>query len=188
MKGFRVLTDYEQVRNIQKRIAKYTHGGSPDYYSAMSSIDISREHFKQMETTPYFVAPKPAGYRCLLYVNDIGEIFLQSRSVHIFQLDPKYASDFFGSRNYITSDTLIDTMLRSIDSVTDYQASSKTTDDESSDSKAKTRTKRVHAFYIMDAMRINGQDVTHLNVDQRISLAKVKSFPVNNIIWLLFLL
>ena len=179
-----MLIDYKLVRSIQKRIAEYSNGGSPDFFSVMWTTTLSKEHFIKLETTPYFVAPRPDGsYRCLLYANDKGEIFLQDSTVHIFQMDQKHAVDLiFIDNRSCTADTLLEVMFEGI-SVSDSVSNSDSKDESNSHQKVeaandslssitKTRTKK-YAFYIMDAIRIDGHDLTQVSIDKRISFAKV---------------
>ena len=175
-----MVTDYDKVRTIQKRLAKYANG-SPDFFCTMRPVHLSKEHFKEIESTPYFVASRPSGRRCFLYVNEMEEIFLQSSSLHIFQMEQKYANELFPVDRQNCKDTLLDVLLldRRKNNADDSEDDSDfqqllTTTEDLSDNISETKTGVRYKFFIIDAVRVGGLDLTELSIDKRISIAKVR--------------
>ncbi len=130
----------------------------------MWPVTLSSKNIEFLATKPYVLAPKPKGPRFLLYVDACGQIFLENMTQNIFCVDEDHAVKMasFGGRPI--NDTILDGIL------TREKLNS---DDCCADSDLEAAGKLT--FVIQDAIRCNGENLTSLNIFQRIAFVEVYS-------------
>lgn len=149
--GVHLMTDFDMARQLQIKIGKYAKGPL-DFFPVMWPVNLSNENINFLETAPYVMVPKPVGPRFLLYVDSSGSIYLENMTQHIFRVDEDHA---------IKMHSVTDTIL---DGIITREKSSKNCDAESAGRPT---------FFIQDAIRCNGRDLTGLNILERIAVIKV---------------
>jgi len=112
---------------------------------------LSIENIDELNAEPYIVSPKPEGVRCLLYIDTKGEIFIENKKLNIFQLDRNRAPQ-----------------LMPVDTVLDGIVVRKILRDENNQEAVGKFT-----FFIIDAIRCKGVDLTQKNIQERISQVQV---------------
>ena len=108
------------------------------------------------------VSPKPLGDRYLLYKDSKGKIFLENQAQDFFQLDADLALQF------VPVDTILEGIMVK--------------------RKAFREGSNRHTFFIMDATRCHGMDLTQKGIIERISIVKVLQFLIIFIIISWFLI
>jgi hypothetical protein len=106
------------------------------------------------------VGPKPAGPRFLLYIDSSGDIFLENMTQHIFRVDEDHAIKIETFDGRPITDTVLDGII----------TREKSIDNASCNGKEATRK---FTFIILDAIRCSGNDLTGLNILERIAFVRV---------------
>ncbi len=125
------------------------------FFPALWAITSSMENIHQVQSKPHFMMPKPSGPRFLLYIDSSGQTYIQNMTQHFFLVDTDRAVQFISSDGRAITDTVLDSIF---------------TREKDAENNAGKLT-----FVICDAVRCNGQDITKMNVFQRIAFVKVIS-------------
>jgi hypothetical protein len=156
VEGVSLVTDSQLVREMQLRLGKYVGARNHEHtiFPAAWAINLTMENIHQLELNPHFmVTPKPEGPRFLLYVDSSGQIFLQNMTQHFFRVDSDHAIQLISVDGQTITDTVLDGIV--------------TRAKKSDGNKGKL------TFVIRDGIRCGGQDLTKMNVFQRIAFVKV---------------
>jgi hypothetical protein len=108
------------------------------------------------------VGPKPAGPRFLLYIDSSGDIFLENMTQHIFRVDEDHAIKIETFDGRPITDTVLDGII----------TREKSIDNASCNGKEATRK---FTFIILDAIRCSGNDLTGLNILERIAFVRISN-------------
>ena len=125
------------------------------FFPALWAITSSMENIHQVQSKPHFMMPKPSGPRFLLYIDSTGQTYLENMTQHFFLVDTDRAVQFISKDGRATIDTVLDGIF---------------TKEKDSGNVVGRMT-----FVICDAVRFNGEDLTKMNVFQRIEFVKVIS-------------
>ncbi|EFX64761.1 hypothetical protein DAPPUDRAFT_229747 [Daphnia pulex] len=120
-----------------------------------------------LASKPYVVGPKPSGPRFLLYIDSSGDIFLENMTQHIFCIDEDHTIKIKVSDGRTISDTLLDGIItREKLNGADARCNGK-------------ETTRKLTFVILDAIRCSGNDLTGLNILERLAFVKGYKSEIN---------
>ncbi len=115
----------------------------------MWPVNVSRENIQNLSSEPYVVAPKPVGPRCLLFIDFSGRVFIENMTQHIFRMEDRYAFEMFNNR------TIADTVLDGIFS------------------QERSSTTGKWTYWVQDAIRCSGEDLTGYGILKRMAVVKV---------------
>ncbi|KAK4023699.1 hypothetical protein OUZ56_009098 [Daphnia magna] len=161
VEGVHLLTDFEQVRELQVRLGRFSKGPE-DFFPVNWPVSLTTENIDKLKSSPYVVAPKPSGTRFLFYVDSDGGMFLENMTQHIFRVDEVHAVKMVSSDGRPVTDTLLDGVL----------CKEKLNHDDNCNGGEENPKKLT--FVIRDAIRCNGLDLTTRNIVKRIDFVKEK--------------
>ncbi|XP_046651894.1 mRNA-capping enzyme-like [Daphnia pulicaria] len=126
------------------------------FFPALWAIPLSMENIHQVHSKSHFMrdfmTPKPSGPRFLLYIDSSGQTYLENMTQYFFRVDTDRAVQFISIEGRPITDTVLDGIF---------------TREKDAENNAGKLT-----FVICDAVRCNGQDITKMNVFQRIAFVK----------------
>lgn len=150
--GISPLKDRVLIKDVQDRLSRFTRAppgflGMPVNWPFRLNLSNKEELKKEL----YLVAPKPKGVRCLLYIDPIGNVFLENNTHerHIYKLDNDCAPQL------IPNDTVLDGIVVRKNIARHGEAKGQLT------------------FVIMDVIRCLGEDLTQKRVQERIHSVQV---------------
>ena len=155
--GVSLVQNFNFVRDLQIRLGDFNQGPR-NRFPVNQPIFLNVTNIKKLKAAgPVVVAPKPQGLRYLLYVDPKGNMYMENESQHLFVVDPDFAPQL------IPKDTVLDgIVVRKI--VRDGAAQI----DNNQEAKGGL------SFFVMDATRVNGVDLTEKNIQERISVVQVE--------------
>ncbi|KAI9556338.1 hypothetical protein GHT06_018912 [Daphnia sinensis] len=159
VEGIHLLTDFDQVRQLQVRLGCYSKGPQ-DFFPVNWPVALSADNIDKLTSGPYVVAPKPKGPRFLLYVDLSGEVFLENMTQHIFRVDEDHAVKMDSSDGRPVTDTVLD----------GHFCKAKRNRDDNCNGGEEGQEKLT--FLIRDAIRCKGKDLTKMNIVERIGFVK----------------
>lgn len=160
VEGVHLLTDFDQVRELQVRLGRFSKGPE-DFFPVNWPVSLTTENIDKLKSSPYVVAPKPSGTRFLFYVDSDGGMFLENMTQHIFRVDEGHAVKMVSSDGRPVTDTLLDGVL----------CKEKLNHDDNCNGGEENPKKLT--FVIRDAIRCNGEDLKDRNIVERINFVKV---------------
>jgi hypothetical protein len=150
--GVRLVRDSQLVRQMQVLLGNYV-GARIFEHTFFRAIPLSMENIHQLESKSHLMTPKPSGSRFLLYIDSSGQTYLENMKQYFFRVDTVRAVQFISIDGRAITDTVLDGIF---------------TREKDAENNAGKLT-----FVICDAVRCNGQDITKMNVFQRIAFVKV---------------
>jgi hypothetical protein len=130
-------------------------------------VSLSTKNVQSLASKPYVVGPKPepkpSGPRFLLYIDSSGDIFLENMTQYIFLVDEDHAMKIETFDGKPITDTVLDGIITREKSIND-----------ASSCNGKETTRKL-TFVILDAIRCNGNDLTGLNILERIAFVRVSN-------------
>jgi len=150
--GISPLKDRTLIKDVQDRLSRFTH--APPGFLGMPvnwPFRLNSSNKVELKKELYLVAPKPKGVRCLFYVDPMGNMFLENNTHerHIFKLNYDCAPQL------IPNDTVLDGIIVRKNNNRDGEAKGELT------------------FFIMDAIRCFGEDLTQKRIQERIHAVQV---------------
>lgn len=144
------MTDENQVCDVHR--LKENIEGPDKEFAVMLPSEMSMDCLEQIRKSPfpYFVAPVPKGERFLLITNAKSEIFLENNKRNIFQLEGAFLSSS-------CSETVLDCIL---------------VNDNSQNANSRQKARKP-TFFITDAMKYDGHDLTRKSVVDRLDCIMV---------------
>jgi hypothetical protein len=130
----------------------------------MWPVSLSKKNVHWLASKPYVVGPKPSGPRFLLYIDSSGDIFLENMTQHIFLVDEDHAIKIETSDGRPITDTVLDGIIT--------REKLNGADARCEGNKEDGTTGKL-TFVIRDAIRCNGNDLTGLNILERIAFVRV---------------
>lgn len=155
VQGVSFVRDSQLVREMQVLLGNYV-GARIFEHTFFRPIPLTMENIHQLESKSHFMTPKPTGPRFLLYIDSSGQTYLENMYQYFFRVDTDRAVQFISNEGQVITDTVLDGIL---------------TREKDAENNAGKMT-----FFICDAVRCNGQDITKMNVFQRIAFVKVISW------------
>jgi hypothetical protein len=151
--GVSLVRDSQLVRQMQVLLGNYVGACifEHTFFPALWAIPLSMENIHQVQSKPHFMMPKPSGPRFLLYIDSTGQTYLENMTQYFFLVDTDRAVQFISTDGRATTDTVLD------DIFTKDEIGGRLT------------------FFVCDAVRCNGVNLTKMNVFQRIAFVKVIS-------------
>ena len=149
--GVSVLKDDFLVRDIHSRMGQFSRGPS-DFFPANWPVSICLDNMQLLEQ-PYIVAPKVKGPRYLLYIDRLGDIYMENSTQQIFQVDERYTVHLPSSGRSALKDTVLDGIF----------TQKIRPDDQSSR----------FAFVVHDSFRCNGVDLAARGIEERLGCVQV---------------
>jgi hypothetical protein len=149
VEGVSLVTDSQLVRQMQVLLGNYVGARvfEHTFFPALWAIPLSMENIHQVQSKSHFMrdfmTPKPSGPRFLLYIDSSGQTYLENMTQYFFRVDTDRAVQFISTDGRAITDTVLDGIF--------------------------TREKDAKN----NAVRCNGQDITKMNVFQRIAFVKV---------------
>uniref|UniRef100_A0A0P5PKB4 Mrna-capping-enzyme n=1 Tax=Daphnia magna TaxID=35525 RepID=A0A0P5PKB4_9CRUS len=153
VEGIHLLTDLDQVRELQVRLGRFSKGPK-NFFPVNWPVSLSTENISNLTSGNYVVAPKPTGPRFLLYVDSSGEMFLENMTQHIFRVDEDHAVKMVSFDGLSITDTVLDGAF----------CKAKRDDNCSGGEDSPEKL----TFVIRDAIRCKGIDLTDMNIAERI--------------------
>ncbi len=148
---------------MQVRLGKFAKGQAV-FFPVMWPVSLSMKNVQSLASKPYVVGPKPSGPRFLLYIDSSGDIFLENMTQHIFRVDEDHAIKIETFDGRPITDTVLDGVI----------SREKSDDDASCNGNIKEDgTTGKLKFVILDAIRCSGNDLTGLNILERIAFVRV---------------
>jgi mRNA capping enzyme, catalytic domain len=126
--------------------------GPSDFFPANWPVSICLDNMQLLEQ-PYIVAPRVAGTRYLLYIDRLGDIYMENSTQQIFQVDERYMVNFPLSGRSALKDTVLDGIF----------TQKIRPDDQSSR----------FGFVVHDSFRCNGVDLAARGIEERLSCIQV---------------
>ncbi|XP_046456075.1 mRNA-capping enzyme-like isoform X2 [Daphnia pulex] len=159
VEGVHLVNDFDLVRQLQVRLGEFAKGPR-NIFPAMWPVSLSTKNVQSLASKPYYVVgPKPAGPRFLLYIDSSGDIFLENMTQHIFRVDEDHAIKIETFDGRPITDTVLDGII----------TREKSIDNASCNGKEATKK---FTFIILDAIRCSGNDLTGLNILERIAFGR----------------
>ncbi|KAI9556339.1 hypothetical protein GHT06_018913 [Daphnia sinensis] len=156
--GIHLLTDFDQVRELQVRLGHFCKGPE-DFFPSNWPVSLSAENIHMLTSNPYVVIPKATGPRFLLYADSHGKMFLENLTQHIFYVDEDHAVKMESLDGQSINDTVLDgAFCREKLNQGNYNGND--------DIPGKLM------FVIRDAIRCNGVDLTAMDFPERIDFVK----------------
>jgi hypothetical protein len=159
VEGVSLVTDSQLVRQMQVLLGNYVGARvfEHTFFPALWAIPLSMENIHQVQSKSHFMrdfmTPKPSGPRFLLYIDSSGQTYLENMTQYFFRVDTDRAVQFISTDGRAITDTVLDGIF-------------------TREKDAKNNAGKL-TFVICDAVRCNGQDITKMNVFQRIAFVKV---------------
>ena len=153
VKGISLCQNVNFVRDMHVRLGVFNEGPR-EQFPVNWPISLNRNNMQKLKTDgPFVVAPKPVGIRYLLYVDSDGMMFMENNTQHVFKVDPDLAP------KVIPKDTILDGIV--VKKLVRGKGSKRNVDG------AKLN------FVIMDATRVDGDQLTQKGILDRISAVQV---------------
>ena len=163
VKGVRLLTDSQQVRNARSKLEECAYG-SCDFYGAQWPVEMSKKHLVGIVKRQFSVTFHPEGQRMILYANSDGEILFETiKSRQLFKMEDKSALKLIKEDGRIVKDTVLEGVLTS---ATFDTAGNACESDPLSTGKL--------TFFVTDATLCDGVDVTDKTIRERLDFVEVK--------------
>ncbi|KAI9556336.1 hypothetical protein GHT06_018910 [Daphnia sinensis] len=159
VEGIHLLTDFDQVRQLQVRLGRFAHGPE-DFFPANWPVSLSTENIHKLTFGSYVVAPKPIGPRFFLYIDSSGEVFLENMTQHIFRVDEDHVVKMNSFDGRPVTDTVLDG---------DFCKAKRNRDDNCNGGE---EGQEKLTFVIRDAIRCKGVDLTKMNIVERVGFVK----------------
>ena len=158
--GITVVTDLDLVKEMQHKLGRFADGPT-DFFPAAWAVSLNQKNFDLLSFAPYVVTPKPDGTRYLLYVDSVGDVYLENQTQNFFKMSENRTVQLLSSDRRVLKDTILDGyFVRRICS----------TGSEGPDQLGRL------TFIIQDAIRCNGTDLTKRGILQRIDTIEVILF------------
>ena len=158
--GIAVVTDLDLVKEMQHKIGRFADRPI-DFFPAAWAVSLNQKNFDLLSFAPYVVTPKPDGTLYLLYVDSVGDVYLENQTQNFFKMSENRTVQLLSSDRQVLKDTLLDGyFVRRICS----------TGSEGPDQLGRL------TFIIQDAIRCNGTDLTKRGILQRIDTIEVILF------------
>lgn len=163
VEGIHLLTDFDQVRELQMRLGSFSRGPQ-NFFPANWPVSLSTENKYMLSSRPYVVAPKPTGPRFLFYIDSSGEMFLENMTQHIFRVDEDHVIKMESFSGRSVTDTVLDGI---------FTREKSNRDDSCNEEQDTEQDTGKLTFVIRDAVRCNGLNLTDMGVVERIGFIKV---------------
>ena len=162
VEGISLVEDLDLVKQIHSKLGHYTHGPR-DWFPVSWAVSLNQSNLHLLETTAYVVASKSRALRrYLLYVDSEGQVYMEGQTQNIFHVQPSHAIRFPSSDGRFIKDTLLDGHFAR-PSGEDNRPAVGNVDDKLT-------------FFIQDAIRCNGVDLTDRGILERLNFIKVFNF------------
>ena len=125
----------------------------------MWPVSLSADDVRLILSKPYVLATKPIDKWYILYIDSNGSVCLENMTQHIFRVDENHAINMASFDGTPITDTVLDGKFTRKKLNSDEDEESKTTGELT--------------FFIQDAIRCNGKDLTSLDILERIAYVNV---------------
>lgn len=146
--GVSLVTDYDLIKRMQLELNKCTSLGG-GFLPGNWPVSLSQDNITQLASNSYVVAPKPHGSRYFLYVDSVGDVYMENMKQNFFRLDSDRAVKLLSNDGKVLVDTILDGYI------------------------VRSSTGGRLTFYIHDAIRCFGVDLTTGDVIERIDIVQV---------------
>ena len=156
MEGVSILTDIDLARDIHRRLGSFSHGPR-DFFPVNWPVTLSRDNMDLLERS-YVVRAKAHGPRFLLYVDELGALYMENQTQQVFRIDHERALQLPN-----VTDTVLDGILAEVKRTGERQKS-----------KAKRVDRKQFVFFVHDAILVGGVDITQRGILERIACVQVE--------------
>ena len=106
--GIQLVMDFDFVKEMQHKLGRFTNGPT-DFFPAISSVLLNQDNRDFLSRDgPYVVAPNPEGTGYFLYVDSVGDVYLENQTQNFFQMSRDKAIQLLSPDRRALKDTLLD--------------------------------------------------------------------------------
>ena len=165
VKGIRLLTDSQEVRNARSKLEECAYGSS-DFFSPMEPVDMSKSDLLHIAKGSHWVTVRLEGHRMILYVNSDGEVLFENvKSRQLFKMEDEHALKFITEGGQMVKETVLEGVIVRLK----YNS---TTSNE--DNKANIPATEKLTFLVTDGTKCDGEDLTEMDLYGRLEVIKVQ--------------